>query len=412
MADGRDVGFECIAMADTELKNANHQAIAPCVSDCNQRDLIKPTMRKPRVLQFICPTGIYGAERWILALANNLSAERVTVELAITRESGQQNMAVFNNSGHPCHEIPLRNPFDLSAIRQLARLLRERGIDILHTHGYKSDIIGLLAAKWAGVKVVATPHGFGEAKHAKLKLYKWLGGYALRFANVVAPLSAQLQQEVEALGVRADTIHYIQNGVDLTEIDRRLAECGNNVPATASSSRIGYIGQIIPRKKLQLLLSVFDQLWTTDPSLELVIVGDGPDRPAMEAIASALPSAAKIQFTGFRSDRLAILSELDVFVMTSSSEGIPRCMMEAMAMETPVAAFAIPGIDQLLIHEQTGMLAPYAQTELLAAHIQRLLDDKAFARSLASRGRQFIVRHFSAKRMADQYSSVYEELLR
>mgnify|MGYP000061137329 CR=1 FL=1 len=118
----------------------------------------------------------------------------------------------------------------------------------------------------------------------------------------------------------------------------------------------------------------------------------------------------KIHFLGFRTDRMEKLSNFDLFVMTSSSEGIPRCLMEALAMQTPVSAYNIPGIDQLLSHEKTGLLAEFGDTDTLAKYWEKLLFDPEYAQELAAKGREFVNEKFSAARMAREYADIFQDL--
>ena len=130
-------------------------------------------MRTINVLQFITPTGFYGAERWILALDNNLDPEKVKSDLVVTTEKDWQPEIIkhFNAGKCQAFEIEMNTRLSLSAIRALVKLIKQRDIDIIHTHGYKSDIMGLIAARISGIKSVSTPHGFGEPSDVKLKVF-------------------------------------------------------------------------------------------------------------------------------------------------------------------------------------------------------------------------------------------------
>lgn len=369
-------------------------------------------MNTMNVLQFITPTGFYGAERWILALNNNLDPETVRSDLVVTKEGGNQPEIInhFNSGDCLAFDIEMKSRFSLAAIRELKKLIKQRNIDIIHTHGYKSDIMGLIAARLSGIKVIATPHGFGEPSNLKLKIFVKLGKFALRFCDLVVPLSEQLVNESRAAGVAAKKIHFVRNAVDLKEVEAfRLKKQKNADPDR--KLKVGYIGQIIPRKKVDHILNIFNQIWLENNNIELQLLGDGESRAEMEKLASTLPSADAIRFLGFRNDRLELLSQFDLFVMTSSDEGIPRCLMEAIAMETPVAAYNIPGIDQLVMHEQTGLLAKYGDQQTLKEYWLKLLSDQPYAEELARNGRDFVNERYSGKRMATEYTDLYQNLL-
>jgi len=182
------------------------------------------------ILQFICSSGFYGAEMWILALAKNLDQAKVNCHLAITRESDEQNIEIYNRFqglGLTAHQIKINSRFDPMAVVKLCKLIKRNNVDIIHTHGYKSDIIGIIAAGMSGIKTVATPHGFENAKDFKLQMFIRLGCIAFKYFDCVAPLSEDLYSDILGHKVRPDKIRLIVNGVDLTEVE---AEKSENLP--------------------------------------------------------------------------------------------------------------------------------------------------------------------------------------
>lgn len=370
--------------------------------------------RKLNVLQFICPTGFYGAERWILALAKHLPAEEVRCDLAITLEDNSRDHELVRKYREECgetFEIPMSHRFDLGVIKKLVSLIKEREIDVIHTHGYKSDILGVVAARKAGIKCVVTPHGFENVNDFKLRLFIWLGCKAMGFADRVVPLSSQLMEDSRRMGVKEDKLVYIQNGVDLSEVEtQRLLP--NPIKAMSKEKRIGFVGQMISRKNIHDILDIFEQLSTRHNNLRLIFVGDGDSRTELEAYAKKLKSTDKIEFLGFRNDRLELLQSFDLFVMTSTLEGIPRCLMEACAMGIPVAAYNIAGIDQLITHEQSGLLANPGDKDTLTGYWEKLLNDREYAQSLTDNAQQYVNKHYSAQRMANEYLALFNRLIR
>ncbi|AKO52763.1 glycosyl transferase family 1 [Marinobacter psychrophilus] len=370
-------------------------------------------MRRLNILQFITPAGFYGAERWVLALANNIDVNCVTCDLAVTRESEHQDLTVaevYPQAVGEVHYLEMAGRFDLRVIRQLVDVIRRRQIDIIHTHGYKSDILGLLAAKKAGIRCVSTPHGFAGNVGFKLATFIRIGTYMLRYFDAVAPLSEELEADMSRFKVPPSKTRFIRNGVDLTEIDAAT----QNLPAGDSQEifkNIGYIGQMIPRKGLPDLLAAFDRLYAKDESMTLKMLGDGSQRAELEAQAASLESASAIEFLGFRSDRLALLSQFDLFVMTSSLEGIPRCLMEAMAVGVPVVAYDIPGVDQLVKHGETGLLAPLGDVNALVDYCCQVLTNPEMARYMVTNARKLVDERFSAARMAREYEALFAQLV-
>lgn len=362
-----------------------------------------------KILQFICSTGFYGAERWVLALSKHMPSD-VTSELAVTLEPGTEDLELvkqFKSIGDT-HQLPMSGRFDFGVVNKLATLLKEGKFDVIHTHGYKSDIIGVWAAKKAGVPCVVTPHGFENAADFKLRAFIWLGCQSMRFADKVVPLSKQLMKDVKKFNIQEDKLAYIQNGVDLSEVEAvRRTKTERQADDVKT---IGFVGQMISRKNITAILDCFDSLYRKRQDIKLVLLGDGEDRPSLEQYAATLESKEAIDFLGFRNDRLQLLRDFDLFVMTSTLEGIPRCLMEACAMEIPVSAYDIAGIDQLITNQDSGLLAKLHDSEQLEKDWETLLDNKDYAMSLAANAKAFVEKHFSAQRMADEYYDLFGQL--
>lgn len=369
------------------------------------------TIKSINVLQFICSTGFYGAERWILALAKHLNKDNIRCDLAITLEQNSQDLELVKQYKISCgetFEIPMSGRFDLTVINKLVQLIKERDIDIIHTHGYKSDILGVIAAKKAGIKSIVTPHGFENADDFKLRTFIWLGCKSMKFADKVVPLSRQLCDDSRQHGVKEDNLVYIQNGVDLSEVEeqRLLPKDVNN-----NEKRIGFVGQMISRKNIFDILDIFNDLCTKHNNLKLILLGDGDQRAELELYANKLMHNSKIEFLGFRDDRLALLQGFDLFVMTSTLEGIPRCLMEATAMGIPVAAYNIAGVDQLITHEKSGLLAKLGDKETLTQYWEKLLFDTNYANELTNNARDYVNEHYSAQRMANEYTNLFTTMV-
>lgn len=371
--------------------------------------------RPLRVMHFICPTGFYGAERWILSLVANMDSTTVISELAVTRERGDPLLKLterFRGLGMEAHEIETGGRFDPTAIGKLSRLLRARRIDVLHTHGYKPDILGAIAARQAGVRKICTTHGFENAKDFKLQLYIWLGCQSYRFFDKVVSLSEQLRSDVLRYGVKKKRTHVITSGIDLRPMEVFIRDREPGQYHDPDSLTIGFIGQMISRKNIIGLLDAFEELAAQYPLLRLELVGDGSEKNKFEQYAAALVAHDRIHFRGFVDNPLDHLRQLDLFVMTSTLEGTPLCLMEAMAMGVPVVAFDIAGVDLLIKHQRTGLLADMGDQAGLMAHCATLLADPERSRQLAAAARKHVLEHFSAARMADDYASLYQSVAR
>ncbi len=373
------------------------------------------------VLHLISPTGFYGAERWIIALASHLPRTKTRCDLVITSESPQTRFKLleeYPNSAGSTHRIELSHRFDPHAISKLSKLIKDESIDIVHSHGYKSDILAVLACYRTSTITVTTPHGYTKARRIKDRVYEFLGKRALRQFNQVVPLSSELERDVLASGVCKSKVRLIDNAVNLDEIDEAIENSDGNCVdnwsdhrSVTKGRRLGYVGQLVPRKRVHLLVQLFDALWQRDSSTTLDIAGDGPCRAELEALVASLPGASSVRFHGFVEDRLSLMQAFDLFIMTSAAEGVPRVMMEAMSLSLPCAAYSIEGISDLLDHNHTGVLAEDDDFSSLIYHCDRVLCSAELANQLGKAAREKIECKHSAQSMAESYQALYEELM-
>jgi glycosyltransferase involved in cell wall biosynthesis len=360
-----------------------------------------------RVAHVVGSTGLYGAERWILALLRsigNRGAECTIVNLVDDARETSAMVLAARARGLEAIDFPTGGRFNPLGVVRFAGWVRKNGIHLLHSHGYKSDVFSLLAGRLAFRKVLSTPHGWSkEEGDRKLKLYEALGRRCLRHMDQVCPLSPELREDLRKCGIREEGNRYIRNGVDLEEVDRVVAGSDK-----ADGTRvIGYVGQLIERKNLPLLLSAFRKAGEHREDLELWILGEGPLRGRLAEICTELGIGDRVRFLGYREDGLTLVKQFDVFVLPSLLEGIPRCLMEAMALGIPVVASEIPGSTELVEHGRTGLLFPSDDPGRLADAMLRVLERPEDAREMCVRARTRIERDFSAARMAREYLSVY-----
>jgi glycosyltransferase involved in cell wall biosynthesis len=371
------------------------------------------SFRRIRVLHLGSPTGLYGAERWILALAKHLPSSRVESWVAAIIDAPGLKAPLCQQAMQGGFRTCLFEAYgrlSLSAVGQLRRFIVDNKIDVLHTHGYKTDILGCLAARGTFCKTLATPHGWGAAAGAKLRLYEVLDRMFFYFIDAIVPLSTQLYVGLCRWPGLRGRLHLIPNAVDLSEVDN-----AGDPPTLLGAWRaegdivVGYIGRLDRGKRIDTLIRAFHRL--QHGHKRLCIVGEGPERHKLEQLATELGLSDEVVFFGFREDRLALLRGFDLFVMPSEREGTPRCLMEAMAAGLGVIASDIPGCRELVSHEETGCLFATGDIVALVKHMQRLISDSALRARLAEAGKRHVREAYSAEVMAGRYLALYEQLV-
>jgi glycosyltransferase involved in cell wall biosynthesis len=369
--------------------------------------------RPIRVLQLGSPAGMFGAERWIMALAKHLPRDQVETVIGVIQdeESGREPPLCEHARAHGFETLTINAPGKLSAgaVGGLREAIADSRLDILHTHFYKPTILGALAVRGTQCKLLATPHGWNTDAGFKLQAYEWLERLAFAQADVVAPLSRDLETGLKRLPWLKGKVELITNGVDLSEVTQSDSVADEVTVAKAGGAFVvGYIGQLIARKRVDTLIEAFAGL--QDKSAVLFVIGDGEQRGALEALANQLGLAGRVRFLGFRNDRLDFLRGFDVLVLPSALEGIPRCLMEAMAAGVPVVGTRIPGISDLIDDGHTGLMFDLGSDDQLEERLTRLLLDPALCEGLAFDAKRRVTESFSANAMAVSYQRLYLRL--
>jgi len=291
---------------------------------------------------------------------------------------------------------------------RLTRFFRDLEPDLVHTHSSVPGVLGRVAARAAGVPlVVHTVHGFhfhqGSSLPSKL--------YSLATERALAPLTDMLlMQNREDLrivrrwrGVRA---HLIGNGIDVQRFARVARTHAGPGRVVACIARFEAV------KNHHDLLRVFARVHAACPQARLRLIGDGPLRPQCERMAAELGIAAATEFVGYRKDVAALLADVDVVVLLSWKEGIPRGLLEPMAAHIPVVAWRVKGNREVVRNGESGFLARPGDLEQTSAHIVRLLEDPALRRRLGAAAAERVRTHFNESVVVAHLARVYASLLR
>lgn len=368
--------------------------------------------QKIKVLQLGNAGEPYGSERWILAFIKYLNTTRVESWVASIRDDPSLKASVCLEAeklGFPIKIFECYGKFNFRAVRQLRKFILKNDIDIIHAHHYKTDIIGLLATRGTSCKIVSTPHGWTKQPGLKLWVYEIFDRLIFPFFDAIAPLSENLYKSLSSIPGIKNKLYYIKNGVDINEIDN-VKEGANEMYSLKRDGAfiVGYIGRLVSGKGLDILLNAVAKYG--EPHWIVAIIGEGELLSELKAMARRLNISSQVKFFGFRPDRLSFLKGFDIFVLPSRSEGIPRCLMEAMAAGVPVVASDIPGCRHLIDGKTTGLLFRLDEPKQMADSIKRISSDPILRESLSRDGRKLIQYHFSAARMAKEYEELFFRL--
>lgn len=364
-----------------------------------------------KILHIISSGGMYGAESVILNLTRILNEQGHTSTLGVFVNSANPNHQLYEaatREGIRVDRISCVGQLDRTVPAAIRALADAVSADVVHAHGYKGDIYTWAALRGAK-PLVSTCHNWLD-DNLTVRLYGALDRLALRSYSAVVAVSEPVRQRLIASGLRARRIHLIRNGIDL----RPFQSATPSLRSDAAAFHIGISGRLSREKGVDIFLQAISRLKASHISgrpLRFFIVGEGPERAALEAQANSLGTSDLVTFTGRRDDMPAVYASLDLLVSSSRIEGLPMGLLEAMASRLPIVATAVGDVPQLIEDRVTGLLVTPENPSALAAAMAELTDNTRLARTLSEAAFQRVESEFSARRMAADYLAAYESAI-
>lgn len=384
-----------------------HERKHPGQPDAYSRPVAKPK----RILQLISSGGYYGAESMLVDLAACLGAEGCQNILGVFRNSQNPNIEVADRAmrrGLQVEIIKCAGRIDRSAIGQIKDLIYRYGIDIVHTHGFKPNFYATLATP-SGIPLIATYHLDWPDRGVFLHGYHLLDRLILkRFAKVVA-VSDAIARSLIRSGLGTDRIQTVANGVDFSQWSQQAilkVESG-----ARNRTVVGVVGRLVPQKGHIYLLQAAHSILSAFPEVVFMFVGDGPERASLQGAVASLGLTHCVKFAGQKSDMPAAYAEMDILVLPSVNEGMPMALIEALIAGRSVVATSVGDVPKLIRNGETGLLVEPRNPDALASAITKLLFDPGLRLRFAEEGRKWVLAHFSAQAMADQYRAIYGKAL-
>ncbi|MBV9082417.1 MAG: glycosyltransferase [Acidobacteriaceae bacterium] len=356
---------------------------------------------RPKVMHIVLALNVGGLERLLANLSGCQAMRDFDQLVCCLDELGTLAPEIERNGAKVF--IERRGPgFDFQLVFRLARLLRGEHVAAVHTHALDPMLYGALAARLAGVPVrVHTQHSAFLDSCSRAD--RWKFQLASRSFTHLIAVSEQTRQGMLRSGASRKRTHTILNGIQPRRNMRDIT--------TRKSARlvIGSVGRLSPEKGIDRLIRAFAALHSRYPAAALHIVGDGPERSSLEALARELCVAASVKFLGRSSDVFSALQMMDIFVLPSLTEGIPLALLEGMSARLPVIATAVGGVPEVVVDGVSGMLIPPNDVPALTNALGRLMADSAVRESLAKNAVARVEQQFSLAAMANKYRSIYQE---
>lgn len=352
--------------------------------------------------------GIGGSERHLLTLLPALRERGVDAHFlglddpALAPDPFYRELAA---AGVPFERLPCPRDLDPGLVRAVVRSARATRPDLVHTHLVHGDVYGTLAALATGARLVSTKHNDDPFRAGPFRFAE--RALTLRAARVIAITDALRRFNVERIGlpaVKVVTVHY---GMDAPPA---AWSAPARLPLAEDARLLVAVCRLDRQKGLDVAVQALAQVRERHPTTVLAVLGEGPERAALTALAHELGIGGALLLPGRVGDVAAVLRAAELLVHPARWEGFGLALLEAMLCARPVVASRVSSIPEIVADGETGLLVPPDDATALAAAVGRLLDDPAFASRLGAAGAERARAEFSVARMAEQTLAVYDSV--
>lgn len=365
----------------------------------------------------VCPARLGGSSVAACELGVHLARRGHEVHVVANArpahlDEGERGIA-FHKVDVPCFPSLDHPPQSMAMAAALARVVRDHGIDLVHVHYAVPNAFAAVVARQMvparrRIRIVTTVQGTDVTQIAREPALAEALAWSLRSSDAVTAVSTELKRLAEErLQVRG--VRTIPNFVDLERMRPRPDPDLRRVVAGSDELVLLHASNFRPVKRAADVIRVFAGVVAERPA-RLLLLGDGPDLPAVRRLAAELDVLGRIHFLGPRTDVSPFFSIADVFILTSESEGCSLALLEAMASELPVVATGVGGTSEVVVHGATGFLHPVGDVRGMIGSCLRLADP-ALREEFGQAARARVASRFSAQRIVPEYERLYEALL-
>ncbi len=371
-------------------------------------------MTKLNLMHVVSRLGLGGLETLTIEIGKKLDKDRFNMEVLSFHTPFREYVERIGEYGIPVHLLKKRHRLDLSFYPRIARLMKSRRIDVVHVHS-GSALLGALFAKIAGIRnVIYTEHGVPV--HDNLKDYLFdVGGALLTDTNVaVTPEIADFMARYPF--IERDKVKVIINGIDTAMFRpadgrRQINDIKRRFGIPIKTRVIGTVGRLEAVKDYPMLLSAMSLLLGDEKrDVCLVFIGEGSQLDDLKQRAVSQGIADRVVFLGLQHHLENILPMLDIFALSSISEGTSIALLEAQACGIPAVVTDVGGNGSIIAHGQNGFLCPSKDPEKMAELFAAVLDDGKVSRSLKKNAVANVEARYKLETMVAQYQQLYNAI--
>lgn len=357
------------------------------------------------MVHLLAPAPFGGLERVVemLAVGQRAAGHEVHVVVSIGPDPDEHPfVATLKRRQVPVIELRGSPRAYRAEYRQLQAIFARVKPDIVHTHGYRSDLLGVLAARRVRIATVSTAHGF-TGGGLKGSMYEWIQRATWRMHTAVIAVSQPLVARLRAAGLRHERVHLVPNGWSREGSGMTRADARAALGLPTGARLIGWVGRLSQEKGPDVML---DAMPHVAADIILVMVGDGPERTALDAQAARLGLGERVRWLGAVPEAGKYFSAFDGFVLSSRTEGTPIALFEAVAAGVPVVATAVGGVPEVVTEREALLVRPEDPAALGAA-VARLTADPAATALRAAAASLRLESQYGVEAWVRRYDEVY-----
>lgn len=356
-----------------------------------------------------------GPGRTILDCAASMDPDQIRVIIG-TFDSGQAEQGAYareaSRRGLIVETIHESSALDFNVLRQIIRLIDRHQIRIVHTHDFRSDLFGFLAARWRGVSLVGTAHGWID-NSLKSRAMNWIDKHLLRnmdrtIAVSRGTLACLWDDHSPSSSVVIPNALRTNDYVAKPESASFRERCG----FSERDLLIANVGRLSPEKGQDRFLRAGPGILDQFPQARLILIGVGPMQPELERLAFQLGIAERVHFMGYMDDMCAVYPALDLVVQSSHTEGMPNVLLEALLLEVPIVATAVGGTGEIVTHHRHGLLVPPGEAATIETAIIQALNHPECMKAMAREGACRVRSAFDHEQRVARLIELYQDIAR
>jgi glycosyltransferase involved in cell wall biosynthesis len=376
-----------------------------------RREQLTRNADRPVAVQLISTGGFYGAERTLLELATFLRDQGWDSRIVVLEGNGAGEMTRrAADNGIACQAFVTSGRLGLlPMLRRLKAMLAQESRAVIHSHGYKPDILLAALGVPRRLPCLATCHSWYSTT-VKLKALEYVDKWAVRRFDHVVAVSDEIYRDLRASGMPDARVSRINNAISIPVLDTDRNKIRAEWNVAPDEKLVVQIGRLAKSKRNALLLKAVAAL-PGDIAVRMVFVGDGEEREALGAYARELKIDGRVIFAGYRRNAPAIMAAADVLAITSNQEGLPIVILEAMAVGCPIIATAVGAIPQVLNGESAWIIPVDDDAGLMQA-LREALSDTSVAKDRAAVAKSVFLGSYERDVMGQRYLELYERAWR